>query len=281
MTQNVAGASLSALLFSLLFLLTLKLDRPVALNLWLVYGVCSGITVLFIPTALLVLPFLLAWLLSRDQRGVERRARGICAAIVTALLLITPWLIRNYATFHQFVPIRSGFGLALYWGNHPPRTSRVLPHPNSQATEMNKLRSQGEMSYMAAYQEEAISFISQHRFAFVQATARRLATWWIGPSWGGRLHWFNLHRLAFYPLLSAFAFSGLALALRSRNSKALPFLIALLFYPLVYYLTEVSNPYRFRLPIEPVMVVLGAVSTTCMMRKLAGRWRGANERGLL
>jgi hypothetical protein len=221
-----------------------------------------------------VLPFLLAWLLGRDPQGLERRARGVCAAIAGAALVITPWLIRNYAVFHQFVPIRSAFGLSLYWGNHPPRLSKVLPHPNSQPPEMNKLRSQGEMLYMASYQEEAVSFISQHKFAFVQATTRRLAVWWIGASWGGRLHWFRLHRLVFYPLLSAFTFSGLALALRSRNGKTLPFLIALLFYPVVYYVTEVSNPYRFRLPIEPVMVVLSAVSAAWMIRKLADRWSG-------
>jgi hypothetical protein len=219
MTQNVAGASLSALLFSLLFLLTLELDRPATLRQWLVYGVYSGIVLLFIPTALSVLPILLAWLLSRDTRGLGRRARGVCAAIVTAAIAITPWLIRNYAVFHQFVPIRSAFGLSLYWGNHPPRLSKVLPHPNSQPPEMNKLRSQGEMSYMASYEKEAVSFISQHKLAFAQATARRLAVWWIGQSWGGRLHWFRLHRLAFYPLISAFTFSGLALALRSRKAR--------------------------------------------------------------
>jgi len=30
---------------------------------------------------------------------------------------MAPWFVRDYRTFHQFIPIRSGFGLELYIGN--------------------------------------------------------------------------------------------------------------------------------------------------------------------
>jgi len=38
-----------------------------------------------------------------------------------ALGAMAPWLVRNYETFHQFIPIRSGFGLELYIGNSARR----------------------------------------------------------------------------------------------------------------------------------------------------------------
>jgi len=63
-----------------------------------------------------VVPLLGLWTCCALAEEAELDA-PMTAAALGALAAMRPWLVRNYETFHQFIPIRSGFGLELYIGN--------------------------------------------------------------------------------------------------------------------------------------------------------------------
>jgi hypothetical protein len=76
-----------------------------------------------------------------------------------------------------------------------------------------------------------------------------------------------------FTLISVVAFLGLFLAFRNRNPAVPLFAITLLVFPIVYYITHPTP--RYRHPIEPTMVVLGAYVLTNTFSKLSIRKAGA------
>jgi len=94
----------------------------------------------------------LAWLWWRLRRLGRSRDSGIFIAALASILVVTPWLIRNYLVFHRFVPIRSALG----------------PQPDTSADEMAKLRAAGEMAYMDGYRREAVAFIRRDKLWFAK-----------------------------------------------------------------------------------------------------------------
>jgi hypothetical protein len=73
-----------------------------------------------------------------------------------------------------------------------------------------------------------------------------------------------LHLRAFIVLnllLSVFTLLGALFAHRSRPMQAVPYLMVLLVFPLIFYLTHASLRYRF--PMDPIMMVLAAYGVAC------------------
>ncbi len=61
-------------------------------------------------------------------------------------------------------------------------------------------------------------------------------------------------------ILSVFTIWGLVRGLRQNTFAAMPYLLVLLFYPLVYYLTHTADWYRR--PIDPLFVVLASYAVS-------------------
>jgi hypothetical protein len=89
-------------------------DRPQ--NFWRLVplGALAGVGIYFRPFVAL-LPLVLG--LVAAPRPTWRR-RLVWAAIPTclALLILSPWTIRNYVEFHRFIPTRTGLGQAVFLG---------------------------------------------------------------------------------------------------------------------------------------------------------------------
>src|SRR4029077_5128217 len=100
------------------FLLALKLAESPSLSSWAGYGLLWAIAALNSPVALTVLPFLTGWICYRLAQA--RRACFVPGVVSAAVFVavVTPWFVRNYETFHQFVPFRDTLGLELHVGNN-------------------------------------------------------------------------------------------------------------------------------------------------------------------
>jgi 4-amino-4-deoxy-L-arabinose transferase-like glycosyltransferase len=260
--------TLSALLLSLVLLAALHLERPAPIRAWLGFGLLWGLAALTNPAILSLLPFSLGWIWYRQRQEGVRCGRQIGVAALVCVLSLTPWLVRNYLTFGQFIFIRDGFWLELLVGVHEQDTDWALPshptHPKGKS-ELQRLTQIGEMAYMAEKRHQALDLIARHPGLFALSTLQRACNHWVAyrdlraifAFRGGLLLVRSLvGRVTAYVLLSVLAFLGLLLAIRVRAREAVPLGGCLAFFPLVYYVTHADL--RFRQPIEPVMVVLAA-----------------------
>ncbi len=160
-------------------------------------GALLGFTALLSPTALSGVA-----LMGLAELGVQRGYRmrvirlGAMMAVIS-LVIISPWLVRNYRVLGGFVPLRSNLGLELALGNQPeangtafgtswedPDSYHARHHPFRDPGERARLVEMGERAYMREKMNLGLTRIREHPGRFLRLTAVRF-----------RLYWFSSPRL--------------------------------------------------------------------------------------
>ena len=221
-------------------------------------GLVSGAICLLNPTILQVLAGW--WVLGRVHFAGKRRIffRFMATVAVMIVICLSPWAFRNYKALGAAVWTRSDFGLELQVSNNDHATgdleenvrSPLFSHPHTQVTEREKVRQMGELAYQQAEKAEALSWIGNHPKRFSRLVMDRIVLFWF-PSM--RRWWQSLAEA----LISVFAIGGLVILFRRGHPSSWMFLAVLLCYPAVYSIIQVSP--RYRLPIEPILLLLTCV----------------------
>jgi len=270
---------LVTLLLAVLFLWAVRLEEFGGMWEWLSFGALGGVAALTEPVVLSVVPLLSLWTCwRRFRRGCSWRLSATVATL-GALAVMSPWFVRNYVTFHQFIPIRSGFGLELYIGNSADSlhwVDRSL-HPNHNDAELAEYAQRGEPAYMARKAQQATQYIHSHPAQYLSRVARRVVYVWTG-FWS-----FDRAYLAEEPLdvpniflsttMTVLALAGLRQMRRQHTGLAVRFVIVFVFFPLPYYF---SHPETYYLrPVDPLIVALAAYFVTERFAAASPSWRGA------
>jgi 4-amino-4-deoxy-L-arabinose transferase-like glycosyltransferase len=253
---------LATLLLCLILLMALRLEDSPSTKSWAGYGLLWGAAALNSPVGLSILPFLTGWICYRLQR---RRRAWFIPSLVSVLVfvaVVSPWFVRNYRVFHQFVPFRDTLGLELHVGNNGD-TSHWHPNaagPWHNEAEYAEYKQMGELGYMAAKKREAMQFISSHPANFAWMTVRRAAYLWTG-FWSIDRNYLreeplDVANIPFLTMLAVLALLGLRRAFREDASVAMPYAIVLGLFPLIYYVTH-PEVYYLR-PLDPIIAILAA-----------------------
>jgi len=251
--------SLSAFLLSLLFMLTLDMDGDARFASWFRYGLVWGVAALTNTALLAWLPFSGCWLAYRLNRSGKRFLVPVLLSAVVFWITLTPWLVRNYQVFGQFVLIRDNFGNELRSGNNPLAEGwKVGSYDAFRNPALARITRQiGEPAVSAEQGKEARAWIAENPGTFASLSLRRFYYFWAGlpRTWTGQpippeKQLKNLFYLAF----SLISFAGLVLALKRRVPGAFLFVTVMVFYPLTYYISVPET--RYRHAIEPVMLIL-------------------------
>ena len=254
--------TLAALFFALIFWATLAMRDARTMLAWAGYGGLWALGVLINPSLLSLFPFLAGWAVWQTHRDTPTRLEvfGAAALLVFAIALV-PWTIRNYRVFGKFIVLRSNFGLELWLGNNPavPDTWSPWLHPNDSREEAEKFARMGEIAFMQEKEHEAFTFMRTHPADTLNFTFRRFINTWLAITDNPSDAWSSspLHLKGFIVLnllLSVFTMLGALFANRVKPVEAFPYLMVLLVFPLIFYLTHSSLRYRF--PMDPIMMVL-------------------------
>jgi hypothetical protein len=177
---------------------------------------------------------------------------GISAAFF--LLTVAPWAIRNELALGSPIWTRDNFGLELQVSNHDAAIASqernietpefASSHPHRSANERAKVRAMGEIQYNRAKKEQALAWIRSHKRRFVRLTTERLRQFWF-PS---VQRWWQT---TFEATLTILGLGGLWLMIAARNPFGWVFASALIAYPLIYYVIQVSPRYRY--PVESLL----------------------------
>jgi 4-amino-4-deoxy-L-arabinose transferase-like glycosyltransferase len=262
--NSLWDATISTGLLTVLIILLVRLERGVAvkpIRLAVATGLLTGVLALFNPSCLSVYAVGLAWVLFRRRDQFRSLIPSFVILAALPVLVCLPWLIRNKLVLHQFT-LKSNFGTELRTGNNPvalsiPTTEAMDLHPST--GEFDLYQKLGEVGYVQYCQREAIAFIRSNPGIFVRLTLRRIEVFWMGVdnSFMGnlktRINW-SIAKLVVSSSWSILALLGLIVGFRRDRHMLL--LLALLVYPLPYYLTHTMN--RYRLPIDPLLAILAA-----------------------
>jgi hypothetical protein len=255
-TRWVWETSLAALLMTLLFWLTLRMEDLEGTSPWVVFGLLWGIAGLTNSSLLAFLPASGLWALFRQRRSVSRRLAGAAVAALFFFSTIAPWLVRNYRVFGRPVFIRSNFGAELRLGNGPGANGTWMSyvHPSQNVVEFRRYQEMGELGYVAARKHEAIEFIRADWGRFAWLCLKRFVYYWGGLPRSSEIPALAPLKNSLFLSSSVLAFWGLGRALRRRQPGAWLFLWLILSYPTIYYFVF-PHP-RYRHPIEPELGIL-------------------------
>jgi 4-amino-4-deoxy-L-arabinose transferase-like glycosyltransferase len=245
--------TLSCMIAAFIWWLTCELARSHRLRDWLLWGALWAAQGLSSPVVLGTLPFLGTWLIVRRSKLRLPWFKPALASAIVFLAISAPWAIRNYQTFHRFIPFRDDFWLEMHVGNNgddsvpEPFTSG---HPYKNAKEFAQWMQLGEIGYMDAKKIETLNFIREHPRFYATIVARHVVYMWTGYWTRG-----DLINVAFNGPMTFLMIIGFVYAWRNgKGQDVVPLLIAIIVFPIPYYLTHARL--AFRHPIDPLIAIL-------------------------
>lgn len=238
-----------------------RMENSSHLGLWAAFGLVAGFAGLTEPSALTVIPFLLAiacWRLAHEGKGWF--VPGMVASVVLAAA-ISPWMIRDAVVFHRLVPMRDSMGLELWMGNngYDVRWTSDDLHPLHDAHELAAYNRMGELAYMDLKKAQAEAYIHTHTAWYAWMCVRRATYLWTG-FWSFSREYLKLEpmdpaNIPFNTGLTLLMFLGLLLSWRESPLEAMRYGGVLFLFPILYYFTH-PEPYHLR-ALDPLIVILG------------------------
>jgi 4-amino-4-deoxy-L-arabinose transferase-like glycosyltransferase len=263
--KSVWSSSLTALGLALMVLLFLRLSYR-SERTWdaLLCGLVIGLTALSNPVVITFAPVAALWLLWRSRGNLKTTLGQLAVIGITAIALLMPWIIRNYRIFHQFVPVKSTFGVNLWQGNYGPNINQWTAGKGFwykvedlfTEEEVAYLLSLNEVERANIFRDRAIEFIVTNPGTFVKYTLQRIYLFW-------RLYTYRLDAVFLVPLYSL-AWIGIIISRRHWPDTILLLLLFAVF-PIPYYLT-IADTHRYRFPIEALILVFVAYAVGYLPR---------------
>ena len=246
---------LSTFLLTLALWLALRLREKAVARDWIGYGLLWGLIALTNTALIILLPFMLAWICYADWR---KSVKSVALCILTIVICVAPWTIRNYRVFGRFVFIRDNLPLELHEANNESANAlwTRTEHPGNDPEAMKRFQELGEIRYMDETKREFWTFIRENPGTFIEFTLQRVFYFWAAPRQATNVAGYDLWiaRHVQFLVAAAFAFAGLALMFVRKHAYRWLLAPFLLIYPLPYYLV---NPFpRYKHPIETVMTML-------------------------
>jgi 4-amino-4-deoxy-L-arabinose transferase-like glycosyltransferase len=222
-------------------------------------GLTAGLAILVRPAMLLFLPLAALWLIA------HRRPSLAVALVVTSLVVIAPWTVRNTRVYGRFVLIASEGGVTFWTGNHPLARGEgdLAANPDIKIAE---LAFRGAHPGLTAeqleplYYREALHHIARHPLWWLGLLAKKAfyTIVPIGPSYTLHSTRYLVASVISYLLLLPFAAAGARAWRRGGRRPEALFVLAAsaVIVGLVFFPQE-----RFRIPvIDPALIVCAAVA---------------------
>ena len=256
---------------------------------WLLaFGVAVGIGALVRGEALtwLVLPVVMWWRLV-PWRSL---ARVMLVAVASAGVVMVPWTVRNAVVMDAFVPVATNASETLWSGHNDDATGAQVYPPADYDERFDQALPALELERAKALRNDAIEYMVRHPVRELELVPLKLLHLNRGDSYV--LDWVNapgtneappisriqaerirvVADLGYYGLLTLAVLGAVVLGRRFWGSRigriaGASFATALFLYGFLYY-----GNYRYRLPYEPLMVLVAAalVARVFRSRELLG-----------
>jgi hypothetical protein len=200
-----------------------------------------------------------------------RRSLNAAVILSVCVLMLLPWVYRNYRDLGGLVPVRSNFGLEFYIGNYDGAdgftfgSGTSIRHPSDNPDELAHYKEVGELAYMRQRTQTALAWAQDNPASFAWLTWMRFRLYWF-PTFGEDV---MLKRTLWFGALGIGSFAGILCLFWARHPYRWHYLFLLFGPSLVYMITHV-NP-RYRYPTLWVSALLTAYAVDAVGRLIARR----------
>ena len=269
--SHIWPTTLTTFLFSVAFLAGLQLEDSTQPGAWIKFGLLGGIASMSDAIVMAVLPPIGLWMCYCTWQRRKNWLRPALGAALAFMVVVSPWFLRNYSAFHEFVPFRDNFGIELYCGNSTDTSHWIAlnQHPEHNEEEWRQYVQMGELPYMHLKKQQAVAFISNHKELFLRTSLRRILYMWTN-FWSLNPNYlqdepFEIPAIFFNTTLTALALWGLWTGWRTFGAAVVPYAILMFCFPLIYYFTHPEDYYRR--PSDPFFLVLAVYAVTAWLQR--------------
>jgi 4-amino-4-deoxy-L-arabinose transferase-like glycosyltransferase len=303
--DSITNSVLGGLLTSICAVLLVRCLERARMRHGIALGFVLGLTSLTIAAAVILVPLAIVLVLTAGTASHRERAKAAVAVLLACVVTVGPWTARNAALFGRFVPLRTGMGYITFVGNPmlaetfipglavcgnspdgPPWTaisaadalSRVigtqearLGLENGRSPEcVNQDPPAGYATFNEAardgvYLQRSLQFVVAQPRIFADLLLEKTKAFFFDAPW-------------YLQLETLLALMGALIGFTDRRIRALA--LCPLAYALVYAL-GVPFFYRYRYPIEPLLLILAAVAAARVLEIVFARARILRGSGLL
>lgn len=268
------------------FLMARSFTKEISWKFVLLWAVVWGALLLLQPVVILILFSWLVLLHFSSRISIRHKI----ALGLLPILLVAPWIVRNFVVFHRPVFIRDNLGKELANSNNSCASPLFAENrqtgcfassdPNLNYEEAEKVRSWGEPEYNSVRLREAVSWIKSSPGAFLDLSTRRFAAFWF-PPFSSEQSEGELSRPWILYAFTVASIPGLFLMWRKARPAAYVIGLWLLFFPWIYYFLQFLGRYRW--PILWATFLAGSyvltVLATQFVEKTSSAKSGAGRRG--
>lgn len=271
--------------FLYLFLIYLLLQPTENLSKYAWVGGILGLTMLSRGSIIAFIPAVLFYIFLKSIKPFELRLlfKRISVLFLFCLLVMSPWLVRNYLLTSQLIISTHG-SYGLWQGNNEysynllkndislDKVGFMKPAPVVFAKLPNRAASPREAINVAnIYRDDAISFIKNNPKKFLRLTLLKFVKFWswvrtpksssleFGSNQGRELVFF----LSYFPLL-VFMPIGLLLLMKKRKNEFYLIFGIIILYTMAHMIAMGFT--RARVPIDPFLMLFAGISLSAMIK---------------
>lgn len=238
-------------------------------------GLLIGITLLNNNAITPFLPLAGIWLFINLKGASQNKVAKISCIFFISFLVISPWLARNFLVFKKFPLMKSTSGLNLWLGNNSLGSGTFFSKTGG---DLNLFISQNfshalklsEVEQDAIFYKEAIGYIKANPVNYVKTVFKRFYYyWWFPPDefiTKSTLFYKKLMGIPYFVILISCSI-GIFSAMKSNGRDCL-LLIMLLFSISFLYSLFVVGHLRFRMPVEPYLLLFASQTIFDIFKKI-------------
>lgn len=227
---------------------------------YLIAHLCFVLAV-YTKAVLSFLPILFFITVALFVKKLDKRKRFqiVITSILLYCALMSPWWVRNYVIFGEFVPYSTSATMNLYLGNNKANISGgafwATDSEKQVVERINALITQDELAWSRAYSAAAMEFVKENpKRALELAWMKFIRYWNVMPNaeeYKSSIYkWVSI--LSFGPVL---LLAILSLFINVKKWRVLsPLYILVICFTMIHVISIASL--RYRLPLEPFLILL-------------------------
>jgi len=240
----------------------------------LIAGVLLGITLLNSNVIFPMIPFICLWVLLLKGNWKEK-FKWVMLLMVTAFLIVSPWLIRNYFVFGTFPLMKSTMGVNLWLGNNSNATgTHFLETGKPIYSILPKMFYEGfkfsETEQDKRLYDDAISYIKKNPMHFVKLSLKRFFyfTWFPPDNLISKK--VKLYKKIFklpYGFILISSIIGFILSFKKYPKEVLLIFLLICSVTFLYSIFIVGH-LRYRMPIEPYIIIFSSYTIYAIWERI-------------